>query len=64
MQGLQADEKGITLDDRLFAGEPFAMFKQSKIRERERDIQFMTAGKAVVFGFFMGKQLAANTYKW
>lgn len=49
--GLQADEKGITLDDRLFAGEPFAMFKQSKIRERERDIQFMTAGDVCGSGF-------------
>lgn len=49
--GLKADGKGITLDDRLLEGDPFGMFKQSKVRERERDIQFMTAGDVCGSGF-------------
>ena len=46
-QGLRADAKGVTLEDRLLEASPFDVFAQSKLRERDRDIQFMTAGGAV-----------------
>ena len=34
----------VRLEDRLLEEGPFAMFAQSRARERERDLQFMTAG--------------------
>ncbi len=44
---MRADAKGVTLEDRLLEASPFDVFAQSKLRERDRDIQFMTAGGAV-----------------
>lgn len=46
--GLQADGKTVSLEEGMLQGAagPFEMFAQSKTRERERDLQFMTAGKA------------------
>lgn len=42
--GLTADAKAVSLEEKMLAGSPFEMFAQSKARERERDLQFMTAG--------------------
>lgn len=34
----------MSLEEKMLQGSPFQMFAQSKARERQRDLQFMTAG--------------------
>jgi len=41
--GLECLESGsLTLEEHIVLGEPFATFTESKLRERERELQFMT----------------------
>lgn len=46
--GLVADAKAVRLDEALVAGDPFGSFADAELHERERELQFLAAGEALI----------------